>query len=572
MKPFTVAREVPFGVRQFRKLLGVCLLQDAINEAMEMLSSVLAGNFLGEEALAGVALALPVQLVGWFFSSLIGGGMLTNYLLRRGRLDREGAESVFSQAVGMAILCGIAMSAVVGFGGDAYIAFMAPSPAVAEAARAFWRYLPLFALLSPISIVMFFSVIGDGAGKLAGAACAARLVAAVGVSYVLLSGGYGTASCSLGLVSGTVVFAAVLATHYFAKDNTFRLRFTAAVTAWRPIVTSAFGDASATLGDALVVFLLGKSAVAAMGPSALALVPVALLVVKISDVSSGIPEGMQPVITVYAGEGNMAAMRQLVRAAMKLIVAFSAVVTALLLLFPDAALALLGIRDPELLASGAVVVRLSALAIFPMVFANFLNNYYQCIEHEGVSMLTSMLVWFAFPVAALFLFRGAGPDCFWLWLAAAKWGGAAALMAFVFLRFGRTMFPWLLDRGREREQRVFSFELEPQAVVDAAMKVANQADAVSDHTRAMRASLLVEETLMVVKERNAGRKVRAEVTLDWHDGLLLTLRDDGVIFDITDSDAQVSGLRTYLVASMMERHSDKQNLLTTGFNRNVFKL
>ena len=77
---------------------------------------------------------------------------------------------------------------------------------------------------------------------------------------------------------------------------------------------------------------------------------------------------------------------------------------------------------------------------------------------------------------------------------------------------------------------------------------------------------------MTVRERNPSRKrILGEVTLDLNNGILMTLRDDGIIFDITDADAKVSSLRTYLVASVMERHRDRINLVTAGFNRNVFR-
>ena len=78
---------------------------------------------------------------------------------------------------------------------------------------------------------------------------------------------------------------------------------------------------------------------------------------------------------------------------------------------------------------------------------------------------------------------------------------------------------------------------------------------------------------MTVRERNPNRKrILGEVTLDLNDGVVMTLRDDGVIFDITDADAKVSSLRTYLVASVMQRQRGRVNLVTTGFNRNVFRL
>jgi len=76
---------------------------------------------------------------------------------------------------------------------------------------------------------------------------------------------------------------------------------------------------------------------------------------------------------------------------------------------------------------------------------------------------------------------------------------------------------------------------------------------------------------MAVKDRNHGRRLLGEATVDLNDGVQLTLRDDGEIFDITDADQRVSSLRTFLVASVMERQSGRLNLVTTGFNRNVFK-
>ena len=77
---------------------------------------------------------------------------------------------------------------------------------------------------------------------------------------------------------------------------------------------------------------------------------------------------------------------------------------------------------------------------------------------------------------------------------------------------------------------------------------------------------------MVVRDRNVGRRIRAEVTVDLNEGLSLVLRDDGDIFDITDADAHISSLRGYLVSNLMTVLPNRRNLTATGFNRNVFRL
>ena len=77
---------------------------------------------------------------------------------------------------------------------------------------------------------------------------------------------------------------------------------------------------------------------------------------------------------------------------------------------------------------------------------------------------------------------------------------------------------------------------------------------------------------MAVKDRNGARRVCGEATLDLNGGnVALILRDDGEVFDITDADARITSLRTYLVASVMEMLPNRMNLTTTGYNRNVFK-
>ena len=126
----------------------------------------------------------------------------------------------------------------------------------------------------------------------------------------------------------------------------------------------------------------------------------------------------------------------------------------------------------------------------------------------------------------------------------------------------------LLPRRREAKIRMFDLVLTEEDIVRTSKDVAA---ALPDEI-AQRAALMVEEVFMTVRERNLGRKrILGEVTLDLNDGVVMTLRDDGVIFDITDADAKVSSLRTYLVASVMRQQQGRLNMVTAGFNRNVFR-
>jgi hypothetical protein len=131
-----------------------------------------------------------------------------------------------------------------------------------------------------------------------------------------------------------------------------------------------------------------------------------------------------------------------------------------------------------------------------------------------------------------------------------------------------------LDRAQDRKTRVFDLVLDEKSICEASEAVGKflRVRRTAGPSKAGWASLLVEESLMIVKDRNTDRRILAEITVDLRDGLRLVLRDDGEIFDITDVDAKVSSLRAYLVSNLMAATPIRRNMLTTGFNRNAFKL
>ncbi|MBQ7214464.1 MAG: hypothetical protein IJS39_00585 [Synergistaceae bacterium] len=86
--------------------------------------------------------------------------------------------------------------------------------------------------------------------------------------------------------------------------------------------------------------------------------------------------------------------------------------------------------------------------------------------------------------------------------------------------------------------------------------------------------LLIEETGMMIIERNPYKQVLAEYTIELHDdkSAKLTVRDNGKIFDITDEDIDISSWRSYFLSRFMLILHTRKNLTTTSFNRNIFEV
>ena len=559
----------PFGVRQYLRLLGGCVSITLVAFFLSSSSSILSGHFLGESALTGVALASPLFTFCGFLTSLIGAGTGINYSLRRGRLDREGAESVFMQGVWTALFCGIATALAAWIFRDPFISLMTSDEEVVRYAVDFWRWLPVGLALMCFSGVLYNCCYCDGDTAFATAITFGQCVLTLVVSFLALRGGYGAASCSAGFSAGYLFTCIALSFHFLRRCNTFRFSWRFDLReSWTIMKTSA-GDALSFLGDTLLYVLLGSVLSRSFGPAALLGLPVFVFVNEFLNYANGFSAAMQPIVAVYFGEQNHRSVREVTRYVFGSLVVVSVLVTLFLLVFPRVVLLALGIEDP----SAERIVRVVSLMILPLTLANLFNNYLQLVEREKLAVGLTVFYWFVLPFLALIIFPVFGEHGFWFWGAFCRWLGVLLFGAFMYWRYGRSRFPLLLDREREAAICTFDLRLREMEVAVTAEAVAKRMEEFGvRHERAMKARLLVEEALMVIKERNGDSCVYAEVTLDFNEGIVITMRDDGVIFDITDADAKVNGLRTYLVATMMQHQSEKSNILTTGFNRNVFRL
>jgi hypothetical protein len=88
----------------------------------------------------------------------------------------------------------------------------------------------------------------------------------------------------------------------------------------------------------------------------------------------------------------------------------------------------------------------------------------------------------------------------------------------------------------------------------------------------IKAMLILEELGMVIYERNKGKKIFVEIDVNLKpDNLTVVIKDDGVLMDLTDFEQRVTDLRMYLVNMFMTVQEDKCYLLTSSYNRHVFR-
>ena len=565
-----------FAAAKFARLLPAAMFAMLVEFVTGVASSAVCGHLIGEDGLSVVNLMQPAMGLVSFFALLTGTGTSVLYATEMGRFDRRRASEILTQGLWSALMLGGLLLAGLAAARTAVCDAFGVSGAVLAGVKEFWLWFLPCAVLEPVMFFLASMCYADGDGRICAGAYLVQLTGCC-VLAVPLTKAFGFAGCALGLGLWHVAAIAVLACHLRKKSNSLEfVRYFSLADTLR-ICRCSVGDASVKLCQAGVFLALNLYVVARYGETWLPVLAVAVAILSLSEVFDGIGTAAQPLASVYIGERNDRLARRIMVYAGRMALWLGVAIMAALLACPQLVVWLVGLRDGALEGSALTAVRLTSLGLPAVALVMLLNSYYTFRAKEGLASAITVLSTLAIPMALLPAANLAGNiNCLWLALAASPYLALAITAWYVRTVYGKTSWPLFLSRSRERKQRVFDLELAEQAICDVAAKIGKflRIRQGMNEKRAGLSSLLVEETLMTVKERNRGKRIRSEITIDRNDPqtLTMTIRDDGEIFDLTDADAEVNSLRAYLVANIMTALPARRNMTTTGFNRNCFKI
>ncbi len=561
-----------FAAAKFGRFLPAAAFALSVEFLMGLADSVIAGHVVGETALSAVNLMQPVFGIVSFVSMLVGTGTGILYSTAMGRFDRRRAGEMLSQGLWCAFGLGFLLAAFLFvFRGPVLDSFGASAQVRAMAGEYWFWFLPC-AVLEPLAFFFVSVVSADGDPKVCILAYSAQLVANCAAS-IPLTMRYGLSGCAFGTVVGCLAALLVLSFHFLSRANSLRfVRHFSFADAGR-IVSCAAGDASVRICQAVLCYVLNLYVIAMFGSDRLPILAAVVAVLSLSEALDCIPAAAQPLVGVYHGEGNDRLVRRVMKYAFVASLALGGLFTAVLVAFPGVAVKAVGISDPALCAASESAVRIVSVGLVGIALLVLYNSYCMFISKTALAAFVSFLaalvapILLVVPLGAVF-----GEDGVWASLGAAPFFACAVVAAVVVAQWGRGSFPLFLDFAKIRRSRVYDLVLFEKDICDVSAAIGRYLEPRTSPRCAGLTSLLVEETLMTVHDRNAGRRIRAEVTIDLSDGVRVIERDDGDIFDITDVDARATSFRAYFVSSLMTTIPARRNMTTTSFNRNVFRI
>ena len=119
----------------------------------------------------------------------------------------------------------------------------------------------------------------------------------------------------------------------------------------------------------------------------------------------------------------------------------------------------------------------------------------------------------------------------------------------------------------------FEVTIEPKKIMDLQQEVGSLLeDNNVDTLTVNKVKLLIEELYMLIWEKNDEKTVLGEMTIYLDpDQIRILSKDNGVLFDISEEDVNVTSLTSFLVSSYMEKLGQNRQYLTTmSFNRSNF--
>lgn len=562
-----------FAISKFRSFLPAATFAMAAEFLMGLSDSVICGHILGETGLSAVNLMQGVFEIVTFVGMMVTVGTSVLFATELGALHVRRAQGHFTLGLSLAVAFGLLGAVVLAVVRTPVIAAFGATQAVSEMAASYWLWFLPAAALQPLAFFLGTMCYTDGDARLSFCSYIAQLLGNCLLS-VPLTMAFGAAGCAVGTGFGSLAAIVVLLFHFRRKGC--MLGFSRHFVFYDIVRISrmSFGDASKNIGKAVLMFALNAYVIARFGSDLLPVLAVAVMTIGISEMFDGVANAAQPLASVYIGERNALLTKRVMHAALTTALAEGGGVMLLLLAFPGLMLSLVGIGNPATVPEARLAVRIVSAALPSLALVLLFNSYYVFIGRERLSSVLTLLAVLGLPLALFPAFGSLwGAHGVWTALGLAPALALALVALYVLVRGGRRGFPFLLPHDREGAIRVFDLDLDPVSICGASASVGAHLGAHGvDGRRASKAALLVEEALMVVHDRNPGKCIKAEVSVDLNGGLMLVLRDDGVIFNITDADARVSSLRGYLVSNLMTVIPSRRNLTTTGFNRNVFKL
>lgn len=537
------------------------------------IDKVVAAQFLGDTALAAISFFTPLFSFIFFMSAVVMVGSLVCYSIELGRMNKEKADRFFGQSLILSFIVGVFMVVLFSAGKGIMFGVMDVEPELLNYVNEFYGWFLGLAFIIPLNNTLQEMVYVDGDTGTCKASYAALLLGNLVLSCIFCRF-MGMSGIALGTLLSVMLSIIVLCTHFARKNNSLRFVWHFNMRDSMSVIRFSIAEACEFFFFALFAGLMNLYFVANFSSDRITVLSVVYEIVELSVVFNGIWMAAEPLINIYRGEDNDRGVLQVMRFVNWTVLKESLLATAILLFCAPLLTHVFHIRSEELAGEMAFAIRACAVGLCPLALVKIYAAFH-VHEKPVLSFIFILFVMFLSPVVCV-MGAGAlwGGEYVWLGFGAAPFLAMGLCAGVQVLIYGRARFPLLLEHLTVADYwHMHDMLLTPENLIAYRDSVGELLKRKSvNEMSVVKAMLLLEEMGMSVYERNAGRRVFVEFAVLLREkDFVLVIKDDGKIMDLTDLEQSVTGLRAYLVNMFMTVQREKQYLLTSNYNRHVFR-
>ena len=546
-----------------------------LTAVMGIADTLIAGIILGETAVAGICLVLPVYSMASFFAVFFSYGVPILYAGKMGAFQKEEADRCFGVGLTVSTAIGILMFAVIMCGGDAFLKAYHPDDQVYASASDYLSWMKYAVLLLPINELLDGMLFADGDETISLAANLTQGVVKIGLS-VVLCWNLGVKGLAMASFIGFAISILISSLHFFRDGNTLKLNLAFSPTVLRDILKYGVVDGSNHLTVSLFTVAINFFVLRKFGSEMLILVSVITLLKEGQIIFEGIGEAITPLISVYMGEECYPGVRKVWRLAVLSVRVEGLLSTAFLLVTAPFIIGLIGVEDTVTAQYATWGLRMMSLTLIFSCRLFLDASYFILADNIKLGVFDTFLrdLFPALPLAVLGGMVG-GIHGMYIGLMITPVLGYMLSVLYIKRKYGRENYPLLLkDMERGKKMWFYEFRVLPDAVADVRDQIGLALKESGCTNRLINRSMVIfEELFMLIHDCNHGKEVLAECTVEIGESIRMITKDDGRILDLTDTDHQVVSLRAYALSKMIEEHTNHRvHSLALSYNHNALEV
>ncbi len=563
-----------FCEKKFTSMLVSGTFTKAVMYLMLLSDSIIAGYFIGGSGVAGINAITPVTAIVTFFGDLVSTGVGIVYTREVGAMRKERADEIYGQGLIISIGLGVLSAALLFVIKGEYFRLCGVTGDILDRALEYYSLVPINSLLTIVIFYLEQMVYSDG-DELCNNICYGFQIGGNVICSIILTRFMGMTGIILGSVIGNSLGILTCLWHYFRKGNSLHFRWHLSIRDF--LLTSRYSivDSSVYICWGLMDYVMIGFVSGSYGESGQITLAVVVSLIEFGVVMDGVGMAMQPLIGTYFGEKNPILIKRVMRSGIKAAIIEGIVATVLIEIFAKQFCGLFGITGGEALEPSITALRIVAVGFTFCSVVSLTTSYYMLIDRICMAtcfaVLQNGLLYILMPILCSFIF---GFNGIWIGFIVAPIVTLVVAYLFVYIRFGRDNFPYLLD-DMNSVIEVIDGTLTPGTAADLS-KLAKQKILSHQYPKviANEVALFVEEIGLTIYERNKESKkdVLIEVSMMLEsDSVFVIERDSGELFDITDPGFDHKGINGVVLKGVMDSQKEKAYLVTTGYNRNMIR-